>query len=166
MCRELSSVPSLEGLLVIEHATPTSRRIASLNAPFLFLRGMTPSSCHAPKAKNGQFRPDEEFLEMHSCPYNGRLCAGKSAQEPQCPHSCRKILRRELWTRISPLYSMKPSFLKRFIKKLTRDRVVPIISANVSWLILATTVSGLLSLPNCASNNRILASLFSLELKS
>ena len=40
-------------------------RVASLNAPFLFLRGMTPSSCHAPKAKNGQFRPvtdSGEFL--------------------------------------------------------------------------------------------------------
>src|SRR5271166_4536187 len=30
------------------------------------------------------------------------------------------MLRRELWTRISPLYSMKPSFLKRLMKKLTR----------------------------------------------
>src|SRR5208283_5863767 len=144
----------------------TSRRTASLNTLFLFSRGITPSSCHAPKAKNGQFRPDVEILQMHPCPYNGRPCAGKSAQEPQHPHSCRKMLRRELWTRISPLYSTKPSFLKRFIKKLTRDRVVPIISANVSWLILATTVSGLLSLPSCASNNRLLAGCLSLELKS
>jgi len=31
-----------------------------------------------------------------------------------------------------PLYLMKPSFLNLFIKKLTRDRVVPIISASVS----------------------------------
>jgi len=31
---------------------------------------------------------------------------------------------------------MKPGFLKRFMKKLTRDRVVPIISANIFWLIL------------------------------
>ena len=38
---------------------------------------------------------------------------------------------------------MNPSFLKRFIKKLTRDLVVPIISAKTSWLILGTTVSGL-----------------------
>jgi hypothetical protein len=49
------------------------------------------------------------------------------------------------------------------MKKLTRDRVVPIISARTSWLIFGTTVSGLLSLPNCASSNRILASRFSLE---
>ncbi len=34
---------------------------------------------------------------------------------------------------ISPLYSMKPSFLNLFMKKLTRARVVPIISANISW---------------------------------
>jgi hypothetical protein len=50
----------------------------------------------------------------------------------QRSYSCRKIFRRVLWTRISPLYSTKPSFLKRFIKKLTRDRVVPIISASIS----------------------------------
>jgi hypothetical protein len=35
-----------------------------------------------------------------------------------------------------PLYSIKPSFRNLFKKKLTRDRVVPIISANVCWLIL------------------------------
>jgi hypothetical protein len=33
---------------------------------------------------------------------------------------------------ISPLYSMKPSFLNLFMNILTRDRVVPIISANIS----------------------------------
>ena len=59
-----------------------------------------------------------------------------------------------------PVIFDEASFLKRFMKKLTRDRVVPIISANTSWLILGTTVSGLLSLPNCASSNRILASAF------
>jgi len=39
---------------------------------------------------------------------------------------------KELWTSMLPLYLMKPSFLNLFIKKLTRDRVVPIISASVS----------------------------------
>ena len=48
------------------------------------------------------------------------------------PYSFRKILRRVLCTRISPLYSTKPNFRKRFMKKLTRDRVVPIISAKTS----------------------------------
>src|ERR1039458_8333964 len=97
---------------------------------------------------------------------HGRSCGKGIRKKVQRLYSCRKILSRELCTRISPLYSMKPSFLKRFMKKLTRDRVVPIISANTSWLTFGTTVSGLLSLPNCASNNRILASRFSLELKS
>jgi hypothetical protein len=32
---------------------------------------------------------------------------------------------------------MKPNFRNLFMKKLTRDRVVPIISASVSWLIFA-----------------------------
>ena len=35
-----------------------------------------------------------------------------------------------------PLYSMKPSFLNLFMKKFTRERVVPIISASVSCEIL------------------------------
>ena len=33
---------------------------------------------------------------------------------------------------------MKPSFRNLFMKKLTREWVVPIISARVSWLICAT----------------------------
>src|SRR3984893_6930587 len=39
---------------------------------------------------------------------------------------------------------MKPKFLNLFMKKLTRGRVVPTISASVSWLILAMIGSGLL----------------------
>jgi len=42
---------------------------------------------------------------------------------------------------------MKPSLRNLFMKKLTRDRVVPIISANVSWLIFETVGWGLPSLP-------------------
>jgi len=42
---------------------------------------------------------------------------------------------------------MNPNFLNRFMKKLTRERVVPTISARVSWLILGTTVSGTCSSP-------------------
>ena len=110
----------------------TSRRVAALNATFLFFAGITPSSCHTPQGKNGQFRPSEQD--------SGGAFAGGRAEglrpeirtKTAVRYSCKKILRRELWTRISPLYSMNPSFLKRFMKKLTRDRVVPIISANVS----------------------------------
>jgi hypothetical protein len=38
---------------------------------------------------------------------------------------------------------MKPSFRNLYMKKLTRERVVPTISASVSWLILGTTVLGM-----------------------
>jgi len=37
---------------------------------------------------------------------------------------------------------MKPNFLNRFMKKLTRGRVVPTLSAKLSWLIVAIRVSG------------------------
>ena len=65
-----------------------------------------------------------------------------------------------------PLYSIKPSLRNRFMKKLTRDRVVPIISAKVSCVISGINGSGSPGLPNSASNKRILAKRFSLELKS
>ncbi len=52
------------------------------------------------------------------------------------------------------------------MKKLTRERVVPTISASVSWLSLGITVcGGLASLPNRASSNSTRASRFSLELQ-
>ena len=41
-----------------------------------------------------------------------------------------------------PLYLMKPNFLNLFMNWLTRERVVPIISASVSWLTFAMIVSG------------------------
>ena len=43
------------------------------------------------------------------------------------------------------------------MKKLTRERVVPIISASVSWLIFGMTTSGLPSFPKWAMNNKIRA---------
>jgi hypothetical protein len=46
--------------------------------------------------------------------------------------SCRTTVNKDLLTLILPLYSIKPSFLNLFIKKFTRERVVPIISARVS----------------------------------
>jgi hypothetical protein len=47
-------------------------------------------------------------------------------------YSCRTTLKRELLIWISPLYLMKPSFRNLFMKKFTRERVVPIISASIS----------------------------------
>ena len=61
---------------------------------------------------------------------------------------------------------MKPNCRNLFIKWLTRDRVVPIISASVSWLTFATTGSGLPSLPKLANKRRARAKRFSLELNS
>jgi hypothetical protein len=46
--------------------------------------------------------------------------------------SCRTMFNKDLWTSIFPLYSIKPNLRNLFIKKLTRDRVVPIISASIS----------------------------------
>ena len=51
------------------------------------------------------------------------------------PQSWRTTLSSELLILIpaqSPLYSMNPSFLNLFMKKFTRERVVPTISASVS----------------------------------
>src|ERR1700686_348729 len=42
----------------------------------------------------------------------------------------------------APAVFDKPSVRKRFIKKLTPERVVPIISARVSWVILGTYCPG------------------------
>jgi hypothetical protein len=46
--------------------------------------------------------------------------------------SCKTTFSNELWTSSFPLYSMKPNLRNLFMKKLTRARVVPIISARVS----------------------------------
>jgi hypothetical protein len=46
--------------------------------------------------------------------------------------SRKTTFKRELWTFKSPLYSMNPSFRNLFMKKFTRERVVPTISASVS----------------------------------
>jgi hypothetical protein len=52
------------------------------------------------------------------------------------------------------------------MKKLTRDRVVPIISASVSWLNFPTIGSGLPSLPKFARRRSSRARRFSLELNN
>ena len=60
---------------------------------------------------------------------------------------------------------MKPGFRNLFMKLLTRDRVVPIISARVAWLTFVITRSGFPSLPKFAISNSVLAKRFSLELE-
>ena len=48
-----------------------------------------------------------------------------------------------------PLYLMKPIFLNLFMKRFTRERVVPMVSASISCDILGRTLLGLvvLSIP-------------------
>ena len=52
------------------------------------------------------------------------------------------------------------------MKKLTRERVVPMIAASVSWLILGTTGFGCPGFPKFASSGNTRTSHFSLELNS
>src|SRR5271165_1680608 len=40
-------------------------------------------------------------------------------------YSCKTTVNNDLLTWILPLYSIKPSFLNLFMKKFTRERVVP-----------------------------------------
>ncbi len=60
----------------------------------------------------------------------------------------------------------KPEIAESSHKKPTWDRVVPIISANVSCVILGINVSGSPGMPNFAIKGRIFARRFSLKLKS
>lgn len=48
-------------------------------------------------------------------------------------------------------------FFEPFLKKLTRERVVPIISASVSWLIFGMTSTGVPSFPKWAMSNKVRA---------
>src|SRR5687768_1747703 len=74
-----------------------------------------------------------------------------AANSEEDRQACRTTLSSELliWMPLSrsPSYSMKPSFLNLFMKKFTRERVVPIISDSVSWEMVATTCRGFVCLP-------------------
>jgi hypothetical protein len=58
---------------------------------------------------------------------------------------------------------MKPSFLNLFMKKLTRDRVVPITSASVSRDTLGSAFWGSPAAPKRVSSSRVRACRFSLS---
>jgi hypothetical protein len=57
-------------------------------------------------------------------------------------YSCKTTDSRDLLILILPLYSMKPSFRNLFMKKFTRERVVPTMLARVSWETLGSMRSG------------------------
>ena len=65
--------------------------------------------------------------------------AGRAGRALQ---SWRTTLNSAGFTLMPPLYSMKPSLRNLFMKKLTRPRVVPTISANASWDSFGTTRCG------------------------
>src|SRR5512138_4000583 len=81
-------------------------------------------------------------------------------------HSCSTTLSRAPLIFSPPLYSMSPSFRNLFMKKFTRERVVPTISASVSCDSFGNTRGGAVSSPYRASSRSVRASRFSLELKS
>ena len=65
--------------------------------------------------------------------------AGDNRRREVGGQSRRSTPRRESLTFTLPLYSMNPSFRNLFMKKFTRERVVPTISANVSCDTLGRT---------------------------
>jgi hypothetical protein len=57
-------------------------------------------------------------------------------------HSCNTTLNSDVFTCNPPLYLINPIFLNLFMKKFTRERVVPIISASISCDTGGTTPCG------------------------
>ena len=91
---------------------------------------------------NMSIAPKMETAISHeySVPMSISICGSPRGDGSNATVNCRVFaaqswsttLSSEEWTDNFPLYSMKPNFRNLFIKKLTRDRVVPIISASVS----------------------------------
>ncbi len=75
--------------------------------------------------------------------WGGDLSACGSFLTARANQSCRRMLRRDVLTLSLPLYSMNPSRLNLFMKKFTRVRVTPIISASVSCEIFGKVRWGL-----------------------
>ena len=95
--------------------------------------------------------------ESRRCTQANRCRRGASERVPVClieqeiaaprTQSCRTTLKSALSTVSVPLYLMNPSFRNLFMKTLTRDRVVPTISASVSCEIFGSTRPGVGSSP-------------------
>ena len=76
------------------------------------------------------------------------------------------MLRSALFTLSPPLYSINPSLRNLFMKKFTRERVVPTISASVSCESFGSSRGVVSSVPYRARSSKVRARRFSLELKS
>ena len=81
--------------------------------------------------------------EARPVPEDGTVAEDGSFSElPSENRSSRTAFNSDLCTLMRPLYSIKPSLRNRFMKKLTRERVVPIISARVSCVMGGMKGSG------------------------
>jgi len=96
--------------------------------------------------QTGWLQVSETAGRSHSC-YWGELSRARKLSSATVAQSCNTTLRSELLISRPSLLSMKPSFLNLFIKRFTRERVVPIISASVSWEILGRIFWGSSFLP-------------------
>ena len=76
-----------------------------------------------------------------------RLIICRCAVPSELHQSCSTTLKSELLICRPPLYLMKPNFRNLFMKKFTRERVEPIVSASISCDILGSTPCGWSSLP-------------------
>ena len=99
--------------------------------PITFVNRVGEAADQRRRPKNRQTKKD-----MHASP-EGVIAEERSTCRAKCAYSCRTTLKRDESTWRPPLYLIKPSFLNLFMKKFTRERVVPTISARVSWDILA-----------------------------
>jgi len=95
----------------------------------------------ARKQLSDAYRSTPDMLERISCVF------GTEPSARSLTYSCNTTLRREVFICRPPLYLIKPSFLNLFMKKLTRDRVVPTISASISCDTLGSNPWGWSSLP-------------------
>jgi hypothetical protein len=124
-------------------------RIAQLHAePDLVLAALRRSLDGAPHATRGIRSPPSVDECRVGCARQLRRDDGREVLgEPALPKTVARLvppaatrrgqsrsttLRSEFLIFKPPLYSINPSFRNLFMKKFTRDRVVPTISANVS----------------------------------
>ena len=106
---------------------PRRPHIRCVSATRSFLEGWYLPGCtgDVPKCTHGA-RGYAVVAVPVMCVEGERFAGGTNDQ------SRKTTLRRELLIFRPPLYSMKPSFRNLFMKKFTRERVVPTISASVS----------------------------------
>src|ERR1700730_1418074 len=99
------------------------------------------SSCRRKLIESPRNRPGSRKQRSGgtTCKSPGLRSDGTHGAGVELAYSCRTTLKREVLICRPPLYLMKPSFLNLFKKKLTRGRVVPIISASVSYETLGST---------------------------